>query len=278
MSQLGTLQRTVIDIPTVAKFKITKVGNTDGYDGHSFRAYYYYSDQLQHITNTVEGINSIKDLHGDLRQDSKEPTFLLTYWGTYHGLMKNCGFTREKALSIVASFNELYKESRDYIENKLKSASTCGYVEVAFGLRVRTPVMHQTVLGATSTPFEAEAEFRTAANACGQSYCLLNSRAGVEFMRLVRNSHYRLSIKPCAQIHDAQYYLVKDDVNIVHYVNKHLVEAVSWQELPEIQHDTVKLSGKLGIFYPTWNKEYTIQNGATVDDILNIGTKIGSDQ
>jgi DNA polymerase-1 len=251
---------------------------TDGYDGHSFRAYYYYSEQLTHIPNTVEGINSIKELYPDLRQDSKEPTFLLTYWGTYHGLMKNCGFPKEKALSIAESFNDLYEDSRKYIQDKLKSASSCGYVDVAFGLRVRTPIMHQTVLGASSTPFEAEAEFRTAANACGQSYCLLNSRAGVEFLSKVRLSEYKHDIKPCAQIHDAQYYLVRDNVNIVNYVNEHLVKSVSWQELPEIVHDTVKLSGKLGIFYPTWSTEYTIPNGATVDDILSIGTKIGEKQ
>lgn len=58
-------------------------------------------------------------------------------------------------------------------------------MEVAFGLRVRTPLLKQVVFGARGMPYEAAAEGRTAGNALGQSYGLLNNRAAVAFMKRV---------------------------------------------------------------------------------------------
>lgn len=56
-------------------------------------------------------------------------------------------------------------------------------------------------MGTSKTPHEADAERRTAGNALGQSYGLLNTRAGIEFNSKVRNSKYKYDIKPVAQIH-----------------------------------------------------------------------------
>lgn len=83
----------------------------------------------------------------------------------------------------------------------MNQAAIDGYVTCAFGLRVRTPILAQTVRNSSKTPKEAEAEGRTAGNALGQSWCLLNNRAGIEFNNKVRNSIYANFIKPCAQIH-----------------------------------------------------------------------------
>jgi len=152
----------------------------------------------------------------------------------------------------------------------LNQACIDGYVTVAFGLRVRTPLLAQVIRGTSKTPSEAEAEGRSAGNALGQSWCLLNSRAWVEFMGKVRKSQYRLDIRPCAQIHDAGYAMVRDDSRIMAYVNEHLVKAVQWQDHPDIKHDQVKLGGELSIFYPTWEKEIVIPNGATEEEIPSI--------
>jgi DNA polymerase-1 len=155
------------------------------------------------------------------------------------------------------------------VADKLDQASKDGYVTVAFGLRVRTPLLHQVILGNRKTPFEAEAEGRTAGNALGQSWCLLNSRAASEFMKKVRNGFYRYDIKPCAHIHDAQYYLIRDDIKTLGYMNQHLVEAVRWQEDPLIAHDEVKLGGEVSVFYPTWAEEISLPNDAKESELLN---------
>ena len=218
----------------------------------------------------VARINDIKVSYPAFRQDSKSPTFALTYQGTYITLMANCGFSKELAQIVEVRYHELYVVSDAWVEQKLDEAAKNGYITGAFGLRLRTPLLKQVIRGTSKTPYEAEAEGRTAGNALGQSWCLLNSRAGSDFMKKVRASKYRTSIRPCAQIHDAQYYLVRDGIDEIMFTNKHLVEAVKWQEHPDIAHDEVKLGGEFSIFFPDWSHEIVIPNDASEDEVFHI--------
>jgi len=116
----------------------------DGYDGHCLRAFAYFPDKMSGIINTVSSINSIETKYPELRQDSKAPTFLLTYQGTYYGLMNNVGLSKEVAQAIEKAYHEMYVISDEWVQDKLEQASKDGYVTVAFGLRVRTPILKQT--------------------------------------------------------------------------------------------------------------------------------------
>lgn len=244
---------------------------TDGFDGHCLRAQSYFSEDMPDIDPTsVDSINSIAKKYKSQRQESKVPTFLLTYQGTYIGMMAQCGFDMEKAQKIEARYHELYKESDAWVEEKLEEATRQGFITAAFGLRVRTPLLHQVIRNTTKTPYEAQAEGRTAGNALGQSWCLLNSRASVEFMRKVRASAYRFLVRPIAHIHDAQYYLIPDDIEVLRFVNEHLVQAVEWQNHPDIWHDNVKLGGDLSIFWPSWSHEVVVPNGASETEIFDL--------
>ena len=249
----------------------------DGYDGHSLRAFAYFGDQMPGIIpDDVASINSIQEKYKTLRQDSKAPTFALTYQGTWRTLMVNCGFSEAKARQIEQRYHDLYKISDDWVKEKLDQACIDGYVTVAFGLRLRTPLLHQVVRGTSKTPFEADAEGRTAGNALGQSWCLLNSRAGSEFMLRTRGSKHRHNIRPCAQIHDAQYFLIRDDIDAINYANTHVVHACEWQDHPDIAHDKVPLGGKFSIFYPDWSQEIGLPNYATKEEILDLCTGTNS--
>ena len=228
--------------------------------------------KIEEISKTkaeVEIINSIKNSHKDLRQRSKGCTFALTYAGTWMTLVKNFGFTEEEAKHIEKQYHDLYKVSDHVIAQRLEEASRKGYVEVAFGLKVRCPKMYQSVMGDRATPKEAEAEKRTAGNAIGQSFGLLTNRAGIEFNSLVRNSKYRLMIKPMIMIHDALYYLIRDNTELVLWVNKNLSDAVKWQDEPQIRHDKVHLSGELSIFYPDWAHELSLDNETTKEELIS---------
>lgn len=241
----------------------------DGYDGHSLRAYAYYGEDMPDIDPTsVESINSIQVKYKPHRAKSKNPTFTLTYQGTWKTLVTKYKFTEALAKQVEARYHELYKVSDQWVEAQLDQASKIGYVTIAFGLRLRTPLLHQVFRGTSKTPYEAEAEGRSAGNALGQSWCLLNSRAWSEFMQEVRQSPHRLMIRPCAQIHDAGYALVKDDIDALHFTNERLVKAVQWQEHPDIQHDQVKLGGELSIFYPDWSQELVVPNGSSQSEII----------
>jgi DNA polymerase-1 len=242
-----------------------------GFDGHCLRAAYYFRDQLAHIDlNDPKSVNTIKKEYEDLRQQSKAPTFLLTYGGTYHGMMSNLGWTKETSQKIEANYHELYKVSDEYVHTRLVQASKDGFVEVAFGLRVRTPLLKQVIFKGHKMPHEAAAEGRTAGNALGQSYGLLNNRAAVEFFKKVWRSPYRNDILPVALIHDAIYILIRNRIDIVEWANRELIIAMRWQELPEIQHPTVKLGAALDLFWPSWAVKTTLPNDASPEQIIEV--------
>lgn len=244
----------------------------DKFDGHALRAANYFKTELEaegifiDLTNPTS-VNQLKINDHPLRAESKAPTFALTYQGTWRTLVRNCGFSPEQAKAIEANYHSLYAVSDKYIADRLAQASIDGYVEVAFGLRLRTPLIAQSILGNKSTPSEAAAEGRTAGNAMGQSYGLLNNRAAVATMKRVWASEHRHSIMPIALIHDAIYFICKNDVKVIKWLNDVLIEEMRWQELPEIQHPTVKLGAALDLFWPSWATPLTLKNEATEDEI-----------
>jgi DNA polymerase-1 len=259
MSQFANWPKSTVEVPKGAKIKIRRVGNTDGFDGHALRAVAYWGHLMPDIDpNSVESVNSLK--HKDspykhLRQASKTPTFALTYQGTWSTLVRNSGFSPEEAKAIEARYHETYRVSDEWVQGHLQRASRCGYVVGAFGLRLRTPLVAQVILNTRVTPREAAAEARTAGNMLGQSFCLMNSRAMFGTMAEVKATpRLRHRVKPCGQIHDACYYLVRDDLPTVTELNRIVVRESLWQKLPEIQHPQVKLGGRLEIFYPSWAK------------------------
>nr|WP_232373554.1 DNA polymerase [Alteromonas sp. RKMC-009] len=240
---------------------------TDGYDGHCLRAYGYFGDQMPDIDPTsVESINSIAQKYKALRQKSKSPTFLLTYGGTYHGLM-GLGLPEQEAKQIEQNYHRMYSHSDAWVQSKIDEAAKVGYVEVAFGLRVRTPIIKQCLMNNRRTPYEAKKEGRTAGNALGQSYGMLNNRAGIDLQERTFDSEHRYDILPFAHIHDAQYFMVRDDIEVVEWLNHNLVECMEWQELPDIQHDSVGLGGELSLFHPNWAEEIPLPNGASQEEI-----------
>lgn len=184
--------------------------------------------------------------------------------------MSNLGWSEEKAKSVEANYHELYKVSDQYVQDRLRQASKDGYVEVAFGLRVRTPLLKQVLFGTRSMPPAAAAEGRTAGNALGQSYGLLNNRAAIEFQNKVWASKYRYDVFLVALIHDAIYLIMRDDIEVVEWVNRELIKSMQWQELPEIKHDQVKLGAALDLFWPDWAHPITLPNDADQNTIKKV--------
>jgi DNA polymerase-1 len=262
-------------LESVISAKITQDPNkikvfTDGFDSHCFNVYYYTPEKFLDIEPTVKGINSIKKLHKELRDESKPITFAAQYMGTYLTFMKSAGLSKAEAMRIEDNYHKLYVVSDEWVEEKLKQAETLGYVTGAFGLRVRTPVIKQSVMNVSSTTRQAAAEKRSAGNALTQSYCVLNSRSAIEFMERVRESKYALDIRPVALIHDALYLLIRNDLEVLHWVNINLAECMAWNDLPELQQDTIPLGGELDLFYPSWKDALTLPNGATIPEIIEL--------
>lgn len=221
----------------------------------------------------VFNINQIQDKDEALRGKSKPVTFAAQYGGTYLTFMNNSGFSEVEAKSIEENYNKLYHVSKTWSDNNIALASQQGYLDVAFGLRVRTPILKQVMLNTDRVPKEALEEARTVNNAAQQSYGMLNNRAAIDVYDQLLTSKYKHSIFPVMHIHDAQYFIIKDDINVLHYLNQILPKAMAWQELPEIQHPVVTLGGEIDVFYPSWAYKVTLPAYASKDQIESICQK-----
>lgn len=238
----------------------------DGYDGHCLRANAYFN--LGRDTNDVEAINSIKKDLPAQRDASKPITFALTYLGTYHTLMNNLGMPKEDAIEAEENFKALYKVSIDWAANKLQEAADKGYLEVAFGHRIRCPQLLGKDMSRDLPTFYEELR-RTLSNALGQSYGMLNSRSGVELRQRLKASPFNADIIPVAHIHDAQYFLVRNDPAVIQWLNTNVVECNLWEDLDEIRSPEIPLGGDLEIFYPNWATGHELENNATLEEISN---------
>jgi DNA polymerase-1 len=78
---------------------------------------------------------------------------------------------------------------------------------------------------------------------------------------------------PSALIHDAIYGVIKDNLEVLTFSNTHLIKSMRWQELPEIQHPTVKLGAAIDVFWPAWDNAITLPNEATSEQILEVCAK-----
>lgn len=181
--------------------------------------------------------------------------------------MNNCGFSEEKAKAIEARYHELYKVADEWLNGLIQKAKTTGYIPLAFGGRIRTPLLKASTTRLTPI---AQKEARSAGNAATQSYCALTLRALIEFMERVWDSPYKHDILPVNTIHDANYLLVRDQIGIVHWVNQNLIDCMAWQELPELQHPDIKLTANVEIYWPDWNHKIKIPNNASKAEIKQL--------
>lgn len=254
----------------------------NGYDGHCLRAYSYFKQHMPDITaelekavseeQKVEIINSIADRYPSWRQLSKAPTFALTYGGTYLTLMKNCGFDEVTAKEIETAYHALYTVSDEWVQEHIKQACVTGYVTTGFGLRVRTPILRNTVYS-DHMPNLAAAEARTAGNALGQGWGVLNDRAMNEVIEQVDKLGLSEHILPVGKIHDACYYKVRNDIDIILTINRLTTQAARWQDHPVIAHDEVHLSGQLDLFYPDWAHPITLPEECDEGQLIQIVQK-----
>lgn len=273
----------------LSKDKMKTLEFTQGFDGHSLRAIAFFSQLEEPVTvkgtfidpevvkqydrDSLESVSAFKKEMSDVRQEAKAPSFALQYGGTWHTLVKNIGLPKDVSQAIEEGYHDLYSGLKDFAEEKTKFASRHGYVECAFGLRLRTPLLSQCILGTANTPREAESEARSAINAITQSWGMLSNRAAIAIQKRIEESIYRYQIFIVNQIHDAIYFLWQDMPEITLWLNQCVVEEMAWQDNPTIASDDVKLGAELD-FGKSWDALTTIPNTATLDDIIELRTQL----
>lgn len=260
-----------------------------GMDGHSLRALAFFS-QLeapclikdtyidpeiikQYDITSIESVNRFKKEQEAIRQEAKAPSFALAYGGTWMTLHKNIGLPEPIAKAIEIGYQELYSDTMEFNKKNAQFANQNGYVECAFGLRLRTPLITQCILGSKSTPKEVESEARSANNAITQSYNMLSNRAAIEIQKRIIKSPYANDIFLANQIHDAIYFIWKDNNSVTKWLNDNLIACMEWQEYPAIKSNEVKLGANLSMGY-SWDKQKNLNNKASIYEIEAIKNSI----
>jgi DNA polymerase-1 len=179
----------------------------------------------------------------------------------------------KQAKEIEASFHELYAVSDEFNEKNKKFMEKHGYVQCAFGLKLRTPIISKCILGNSKTPYEADKEARSANNAITQSWGMLLNRAMNATNQRIEEAGYGTDILPCNMIHDAGYFLVENTPENIKFLNDVLIEEMEWQDDPEIQSNDVKMSVGLEVG-KSWDKMHSIKNKANIAEIKELLTTI----
>lgn len=250
-----------------------------GYDGHSYRALYYFAEDLKELKaqyeaatseqQRIEIINSIKDDYPEYRDSSKPITFLLQYLGTAYGIRLNCGMSQEDAIAIERNYHELYSTSNEWLQAKLDSAAETGYVEVAYGLRVFCSAISKSILDSKHTPKVVSKHIRTIGNALCQSYGQITVDAGLRFLERVYENNLQDRVSLSMTIHDALYPIWDaDDAALTKWVNDNLIECMEdLTELPELMSD-IPLVADLEYFSPSWAKCKTLPKFGSLTEIV----------
>ena len=246
---------------------------TDGYDGHSMRAQKYFADQMPDIDPAdVNSVNSIEIKYPELRRKSKAPTFALQYMGTAYTLHKRAGFTMEQATDIEQAFHELYKVSGEFNKKNTQFMEKHGYVECAFGLKLRTPIISQCILGNSRTPHEADKEARSANNAITQSWGMLLNRAMNATNQRIEEAGYSKDILPCNMIHDAGYFIVRNNPHYIKFLNDVLIAEMEWNNNKIIKSKDVLMKATLEIGN-SWDTLVPLNNNAPLKEIHELFTR-----
>ena len=214
-------------------------------------------------------INSIAEKYPELRRLSKAPTFALQYGGTWHTLHKRAGFQVDQAKTIEKAYHELYAISDEFAAKNKLLMEKDGFVECAFGLKLRTPIISQCILGNSRTPYEAEGEARSANNAITQSWGMLLNRAMIATNKRIEETGYGIRILPINMIHDAGYFLVEDSPECIKFLNDTLIEEMCWNDDDLIRSADVPMEASLEIGR-SWDKLTNLHNNATIKEITDV--------
>lgn len=238
---------------------------TEDIDGHSMNTAAMMREELEERgifidMSSAESINRIKTEAKDLRNGSKKYTFGLQYGcgpGKIQQMLKG---SRERAEGIYNAFHKLYSGLAEFSKTNELFAKKHGYIQLAFGLQLKTPRINSRDNGVAS------AEARSGSNAASQSYGMLMNRTFIELLDRLEKSEFKYDIKIVNTIHDSLMLLVKKDINAIHWVNENLVECMNWKDDPELLKSPVTLEAEVD-FGSSWYDLTTVKNNVSKEEI-----------
>ena len=234
-----------------------------GFDGHSLRAYAFFKEEIDEALGEEldptdpASINRIKDELPEIRAKSKSPSFAMAY-GSGAGKVKDLlKCTKAEAEAVFEGYHKLYRDTAIYAERNIEKAKAQGYINGAFGLKLRTPGIR------SRDRIKVGSEGRSLNNMTIQSYGLLMNRAGIGFQKAIEDDNMINDVLLINQIHDALYGLVRNTPENVKWLNDNLIECMVEDYVPDQE---IKLEAELDLG-PSWDVQTTIKNNLSLQEI-----------
>jgi len=236
----------------------------EGLDGHSLAATYYFRDRIEKLVGPVivgmdnkeiskelkkliaEGNKNIKEI----RQDGKPVTFGLSYGAYPQKVSDTIGCTLEVAQGIFDAYhNEMFPGITEFREVITEEAKLEGYTHLGLGCRLYTS--------------DVGKEVRTLFNANSQFWSILTLLTINKLHSLIDDAGYTDDIKCISTIYDSIYFIVKEDAEIIQWLNNVLIEVMCVDYLVD-QRVPNTAESEIG---RNWSNLVELSNKATLGEI-----------
>jgi DNA polymerase I-like protein with 3'-5' exonuclease and polymerase domains len=234
-------------------------------DGHSLNACGYFPKEIAKVLGeNKDNVAYVKEFYrlvedekhpilSKIRFISKAPTFKLAYGG-YPDASKGGVITQD----IFDNYhNVLYPSITKYREEYvLPFAKKNGYVHLGLGCKIYSN--------------EAESHIRTLHNATCQFWSILSLITVNEINYQIRKEGLEEQIKVCSTIYDSIYFVVKEEAEVIKWLNNILVPIMNSDYLVNapVGNECVGEIGK------NWSDLHTIKNNASIEEINKVMEKI----
>jgi DNA polymerase I-like protein with 3'-5' exonuclease and polymerase domains len=237
----------------------------EGLDGHSLASTYYFKEEVEDllghkivdhklVSRALKRKVDEKDKKAkSLRQDGKPVTFGLSYGAYPQKVANTIGCDLEKAEGIFNAYhNEMFPGITSFREAVTEDAQTKGYTHLGLGCRLYTS--------------DVGKEVRTIFNANSQFWSILTLLTINKMHTLIDKAGYTDDIKCISTIYDSIYFLVKEDAEIISWLNHNLITTMCMDYLvdQEIPNTAEAEIGR------NWAELVEIPNRASVEDVEKI--------
>lgn len=234
-------------------------------DGHSVNAVGYFPDKIGKLmpltgdtptdaTNFKKLVDDGNTEAGELRQDSKGPTFGLAYGAFPPKIAATLKISLEEATDLFNNYhNVLYPGITDYRENYvLATSKNEGEIHLGLGFTLKSD--------------DPDKDIRTLANATCQFWSILTALTINKMHQLIDANEYQEHVKVTSTIYDSIYFEVTEDPEIIKWVNDNLIEVMT---VDFMEDQTIPNEAESDIGYD-WADMIKINNNATVDEIKKV--------
>ena len=241
----------------------------DDIDGHCLNSYYYFKEEIEtelprneneelipYIKRYYQAVENGNKTLKAIRQKSKQPTFGMSYGAYPKKLVMYLKCSLEDAKKVFDRYHqELYPGVSEFRETVQQIAIEQGRIHLGLGCYMNT-----------SNP---EAEIRTIFNACSQFWSILTLLTVNKMHHLIKEKGEQDNIKIISSIYDSIYIHMKDDSNLIKWVNDTIIPILTVDWIKDI---IVHNEAEAEIGY-NWYDSIKISNNASLEEIEEAKTK-----